>query len=258
MSTTVSIPLTFNGFPAPLILRIVKLAELILLDKNQGGRFPIPFINKNNVGSCATFKCKKMADTVIELVDQVISQDFPEYCNMRLILILFHLSIDLDEDFIHYVDGNTFFILHPDEGMAERTIAKMNQTLKKYMIPHPIVLLTELLPSCAVKLSEDELLMVSCGMETFIKPIHNKELQFMKALSKTLERVTKHRVDCNGMDFYEVKDICKQIEIKGVYFYITPEHVELTGLPYNVKNFSDILKRRLKEQHTETRVLSRK
>jgi hypothetical protein len=60
------------------------------------------------------------------------------------------------------------------------------------------------------------------------------------------------------MDFYEVKEICKEIDIKGVYFFITPENVELSGLPFNVKGFSDILKRRLKEKPTESRVLSRK
>jgi hypothetical protein len=109
-----------------------------------------------------------------------------------------------------------------------------------------------------VKLTESEMLMIPCGMQTFLKPIFDKEAQFMKAFSKTIERVTKLKVGCAGMDFYEVKDICKEIDIKGVYFYITPENVELSGLAFNIKNFSDILKRRLKDHPTEARVLSRK
>jgi hypothetical protein len=180
------------------------------------------------------------------------------------VLNLFHLSVDEDEEenFIYYAENNTIFLLHNDEGMAQKTIEKMNQILEKYMIPHPIVLISELLASCSVKLSENELLMIPCGMKTFVMPIYSKEAQFMKAFSKTVQRITSNKVDCKGMDFYEVKEICKQIEIAGVYFFITPENVELSGLPFNVKNFSEILKRRLKEhqkeQSTEGRVLSRK
>jgi hypothetical protein len=227
---------------------------------DSSGSYPIPFINKNDVGCYANFKCKKMADKVIQLVDQIISHDFPEFCNMRLVLNMFHLSIKEDEeqDFIYYVDDKTIFVWHANQEIAQSTISKMTQMLEKYMIPHPIVLLSELLPSCAVKLTEDEMLMIPCGMQTFLMPIHVKDAQFMKAFSKTIERLTKLKVGCAGMDFYDVKNICKEIDIKGVYFYITPENVELSGLPFNIKGFSDILKRRLKDHHTEARVLSRK
>jgi len=253
------IPLTFNGFPSRLILRIAEFAQLSLLRQNPGGDFHIPFINKNDVGSYATFKSKEMADKVTKLVDLVVSHDFPE-SNMRLLLNLFHHCIEEEdeENFIYHIEDKMILLFHPDEGIAEKTISKMSEMLEKYMIPHPIVLISELLPSCAVKLTEEERLMIPCGMRTFLKPIFTKEAQFMKAFSKTLERVTKQTIDCTGMDFYDVKNICKEIEIKGVYFYITPEHVELSGLPFNVRSFSEILKRRLKEQHTEVRVLSRK
>ena len=256
-------PLTFNGYPARLMLKITKTAHKNLWEKlplEPIGSFPIPFINKSDVGSHANFKCKRMANEVTQLVDQIKTKDFPDFCNMRLVLNLFYHCIDAEDEeiFICHVEDKTIFLLHPEEGMAEETISKMTQTLQKYMIQHPVVLISELLSSCTVKLTEDEMLMIPCGMQTFFIPIHSKETQFMSAFLKTLNRLIKQKVDCQGMDFYDVKDKCKEIDIKGVYFYITPENVELTGLPFNVKNFSDILKRRLKEQHSETRVLSRK
>jgi hypothetical protein len=256
----VSIPLTFKGFPARLILQITQLAQKKLLQIDPKGIYDMPFINKNDDGSYAKFKCKKMADEVPRLVDQLKEHDFPDYCNMRLLMNLFHHSIDKkdEENFIYHIDDKTIFLLHAEEAIVEKTISKMTQMLEKYMILHPVVLISELLASCAVKLTEKEMLIIPCGMKTFLKPIFNKEAEFMKAFSKTLERVTKQTVACAGMDFYEVKEICKSIDIKGVYFFITPEHVELSGLPFNVKNFSDILKRRLKEQQPEARVLSRK
>jgi hypothetical protein len=255
----VSIPLTFNGFPARFILKITELVQLSLLKENPGGDFHIPFINKNDVGSYATFKSREMADRLTKLVNLVVSHDFPE-SNMRLLLNLFHHSIEEEdeENFIYHIEDKTILLLHPDEGIAEKTISKMTQMLEKYMIPNPIVLISELFSSCAVKLAEDERLMIPCGMKTFLKPIYSKEAQFMKAFSKTLERITKQNVACAGMEFYDVKDICKEIDIKGVYFFITPEHVELSGLPYNVRNFSETLKRCLKDKSSETRVLSRK
>jgi hypothetical protein len=259
-SKRVLIPLTFNGFPSRLILRIAEFAQLSLLRENPGGDFHIPFINKNDVGSYATFKSREMADKVTELIEQIISHDFPEFCNIRLLLNLFHHCFEEDEeqDFIYHIEDNTIFLFHPDEGIAEKTISKMTEMLDKYLIPHPTVLISDLLSSCSVKLTESEMLMIPCGMQTFLKPIFDKEAQFMKAFSKTIERVTKLKVGCAGMDFYEVKDICKEIDIKGVYFYITPENVELSGLAFNIRNFSDILKRRLKDHPTEARVLSRK
>jgi hypothetical protein len=201
-----------------------------------------------------------MAEEVPKLVHQLIEHDFPDYCNMRLVLNLFYHSIHQDEEknFIFHVEDKTIFLLHAEEAIVEETISKMTQMLEKYMIQHPVVLISELLASCAVKLTEKEMLMIPCGMQTFLMPVYSKEAQFMKAFSKTLSRVIKKNVECAGMDFYEVKEICKSIDIKGVYFFITPEHVELSGLPFNVNNFCEILKRRLKEQQPEVRVLSRK
>lgn len=255
----VFIPKTFNGFPARFILKITQVAQQNLLKNNPKGNYHIPFINKNNVGSYANFKSKEMADEVTRLINLVVSHHFPD-TNMRLVMNLFYHCIDEEDEgnFIYHIDDKTILLLHPDEGIAEKTISKMTEMLEKYMIPHPIVLISDLLPSCAVKLTEEEKLIIPCGMKTFLKPIFAKEAQFMKALSKTFSRVTKQTVACAGMDFYEVKEICKEIDIKGVYFFITPENVELSGLPFNVKGFSDILKRRLKEKPTESRVLSRK
>jgi len=263
-SEEVKISLTFNGFPPRIILNITKLAQKSLLMEKPTGDFHIPFINKNDVGSHATFKCKEMADRVKKMVDLVVTHDFPEFCGLRILLNLFHHCIEEQdvENFIYHVENQTIFLLHPNEGVSEKTISKMNEMLEKYLISHPIVLVSELFTSCPVKLSENEMLIIPCGMKTFLKPIYSKDIQFMKAFSKTIDRITKNTVDCKGIDFYEVKDICKQIEIKGVYFFITPENVELTGLPFNVKNFSEILKRRLKEhqknQSIEVRVVSRK
>jgi hypothetical protein len=251
--------LTFNGFPSRMILQITQLAQKLLLEENPQGFFPIPFINNVECGSNATFKCKEMADKVRQLVEQVITHDFP-ISSIRIIMNTLHLAIDEGEedDFIIHVEGKMLFLLHPDEGYAESTIERMIEILEKYMIPHPIVLLTELLSSCTVKLSEDEMLMIPCEMQTFLKPIHSKEVAFFKDFNRVLSRIKKTQVECRGMDFYEVKGICKEINVNGVYFFITPDHVELTGLPFNTKNFSDILKRRIREQQTESLVLSRK
>ena len=253
-------PLTFHCDQF-LIMKIAEMAQNELLKIDPSGDFHIPFFNKCKVGTYANFRNKMMADEVTDLLEKVVTHDFPEaYSSPRLWLNLFHHCIEEDEqkNFVYFVDEKTFFLLHLDEGIAEKTIEKMQQILEKYMIPHPVVLLTELFQSCAVKLSEEEMLMIPCGMKTFLMPSHDKEAQFMKAFSKTLERVTTTKVACTGMDFYNVKAICKEIDIKGVYFYITPEYVELSGLPFNVKNFSEALKRRLKEHPTEVRVLSRK
>ena len=257
----VSFPLIFKGLPSRLILKINTIAQQSLLQKKPEGNYHIPFINKNkeNDGCYAFFRDREMADEVTKLVNRVVSHDFLDG-NMRLVLNLFHHSINEEdeENFIYHIEDKTILLFHPDEGVAEKTISKMTEMLEKYMIPHPIVLISELLPSCAVTLSEQEMLIISCGMKTFLKPILSKEAPFRKAFSKTLSRVTKQNVACAGMDFYEVKDICKEIDIQGVYFFITHEHVELTGLPFNVKSFSETLKRRLKDHPTEARVLSRK
>jgi hypothetical protein len=230
------------------------------MEKYPSNDFHIPFINKSDVGCYANFKCKEMADKVQELVDHVVTHDFPDFCNLRLLDNVFHHSIDAEDEehFIHRIEENTIFFLHPVEGFAERTIEKMKEMLEKYMIPHPIVLVSELFKSCSVKLAQDEMLIISCGMQTFLKPIFAKDAQFMKAFSKTLSRIVTKQVKCSGIDFYDVKEVCKEIDIEGVYFYITPEHVELSGLPFNLKNFSEVLKNRLKDVPSEAREVSRK
>jgi hypothetical protein len=262
---SVFIPLTFNGFPARFILKITEFAQKSLLQQDPTGNFPIPFINKNDVGSFATFKSKEMADKVTELVDQVISHDFPEYCNIRVIMNLFYHNISEQDEknFVFHIDDKTIILYHPDKEVAETTISKMTEMLEKYMIEHPTLLVADLLNSCSVKLTSEEILMISCGMKTFLMPIYEKEAQFMKSFKKTLERVKTQKIAFVGLDFYEVKKICieisNEIDKKGVYFYITPENVELTGLQFNVKNFSESLKLSLKDhQSTDSRVLSRK
>ena len=253
-------PITFTGFPARFIMNICPLAQKLLKAEDASGDFPIPFINKSDDGCYANFKCKKMADKVQELVDDVVTHDFPDYCNLRLLDNVIHHSIDAEDEghLIYYIEENTIFILHPEKGFAERTIEKMKQMLDKYMIPHPVVLVSDLFESCSIKLTQEELLMFSCGMQTFLKPIFAKEAQFMKAFSKTLTRIVTKKVNCSGMDFYDVKNVCKEIDIKGVYFYITPNHIELSGLQYNVNRFSEILKNRLKDVPSQAREVSRK
>jgi len=253
-------PITFNGFPAHFIMNTCGFAQKLLREKYPSDDLHIPFINKSDVGCYANFKCKKMADKVQELVDDVVTHDFPDFCNLRVLDNVLHHSIDAEdeENLIYYIEENTIFILHPEKGFAERTIKRMTEMLDKYMIPHPIVLVSELFESCSIKLAQEEILIISCGMQTFLKPIFIKESQFMKDFSKTLTRIVTKKVNCSGMDFYDVKDVCKKIDIKGVYFYITPNHVELSGLPYNVKNFCEILKNRLKDVPSEFREVSRK
>jgi hypothetical protein len=253
-------PITFNGYNPFLIMKIAEKAQKELQKIDPSRDFPIPFFNKSAVGTYANFKCKIIADKVTDFLEKVISHDFPEsYSSPRLLVNLFYHCIEEDkENFIYFVDERTFFLFHQDEMVAKDVISKMTQMLEKYMIQYPFVLISELLLSCAVKLTEREMLIIPCGMKTFLMPIYSKEAQFTKAFSKTLSRVIKKNVECKGMDFYDVKEICKEIDIKGVYFYITPEYVELSGLPFNVNNFCEILKRRLKEHQTEARVLSRK
>jgi len=237
-----------------------RFAQRLLREEYPTDELHIPFINKSDVGCYSNFKCEKMADKVQQLVDNAVTHDFPEYCNLRLLMNVFHHSIDAKDEpeFVFQIEENTMFLLHSDKGFAERTIEKMTEMLNKYMIQHPIVLVSELFESCSVKLAQEEMLIISCGMQTFLKPIFAKEPQFMKAFSKTLTRIVTKQVKCSGMDFYDVKSVCKEIDIRGVYFYITPDHVELSGLPYNVKNFCDILKNRLKDVSSEAREVSRK
>ena len=55
-----NIPLTFNGYNARLILKIAERAQKELWKSDSSESFPIPFINKNDVGCYANFKCKKI------------------------------------------------------------------------------------------------------------------------------------------------------------------------------------------------------
>lgn len=253
-------PITFNGFPARFIMNTCGFAQRLLREEYPTEELHIPFINKSDVGSYANFKCQKMADKVQQLVDGVVTHDFPDFCNLRLLMNIFYHSIGAEDEpkFVFHIEENTIFLLHPDQGFAKRTIERMKEMLDKYMIPHPLVLVNDLFESCSVKLTQEEMLMISCGMQTFLKPIFAKEHQFMKAFSKTLTRIVTKQVKCSGMDFYDVKDVCKEIDIKGVYFYITPDHVELSGLPYNINSFSEILKNRLKDVPSQAREVSRK
>ena len=253
-------PITFTGFSARFIMNICRFAQRLLRVEYPTDELHIPFINKSDVGCYANFKCQKMADKVQELSNDVVTHDFPDFCNLRLLDNVLHHSIDAkdESEFVFHIEENTIFLLHPVKGFAEGTIEKMTEMLDKYMIPYPIVLVNDLFESCSVKLAKEEMLIISCGMQTFLKPIFAKEPQFMKAFSKTLTRIVTKQVKCSGMDFYDVKGVCKEIDIKGVYFYITPDHVELSGLPYNVKNFCEILKNRLKDVPSEAREVSRK
>ncbi len=69
-------------------------------------------------------------------------------------------------------------------------------------------------------------------------------------------------VVCSGIQFATMKHICSEIDVKGVFYHITPDHVKLTGLSHSLKSFSEVLKRRIKDHikdmQTKSRVLSRK
>jgi hypothetical protein len=134
----------------------------------------------------------------------------------------------------------------------------MVEVFDKYMIPHPVILVADLIKECPVSLNEDERLMISCEHQTFLIPIANKEEAFFKEFNAKLKRLKKLEVNCNGVQFLTMKKICSEIIVKGVFYCITPVHVELTGLEYNLKQFSEVLKRRIKEKNLENRVLSRK
>jgi len=207
---------------------------------------------------------ERTIEKMTEFVGHMVSHTFSEPINVRLLENIFFHSIEEQEEsnFIFYVQEDKFFLFHLDERISERIIEKMTEMLSKFMIPQPVVLVSELLASCSVKLSEEEMLMISCGMKTFLMPIFNKEAQFMKAFSKTLSRIVIKQVKCSGIDFYDVKNVCKEICkehcINGVYFYITPEHVELSGLKFNIDHFSEILKIRLMDFPSNACEVSRK
>ena len=59
-----NIPLIFNGFSMPFMLRICNVAHDLLLEENPTGFYPTPFVNKTNFGSDAVFKSKEIADKV--------------------------------------------------------------------------------------------------------------------------------------------------------------------------------------------------
>jgi hypothetical protein len=255
----VHIPLIFNGFPSNFILKICKVAQDCLLDEEPNGFYPIPFVNGTEFGSNAIFKSKEIANKVEEIMSTVVTEVL-SISHKRIIMISFQMAIKEDElnDFIFYIEQNTFFLCHPKEGYAKSIIQKMIEILEKYMIPNPIVLVSDLIEGCTVSLKEDERLMIPCDLQTFLIPISSKEDAFFKEFNGKLERLKKMEVDCKGMLFNIVKSICQGIDVKGVYYFITPNHVELTGLPFHLKNFSEILKRRIRDEQSEVRVLSRK
>ena len=253
-----NIPLIFNGFSMPLMLRICNVAHDLLLEEIPTGFYPTPFVNKTNFGSDAVFKSKEMADKVEEILEEVVVKEFP-ISSKRSILILFHIAIENDvNDFIFSLEDNIFFLWHKKEGHAEFIIQKMMELYEKYMISYPIVLISDLIDGCTISLKEDERLIVPVELNTLVIPIKSKEEAFMKEFSGLLKRIKKMVVECKGMKFIDVKNICQGIDVKGVYYFITSDHIELTGLPFHLKNFSEIMKRRIREEMTETRVLSRK
>ena len=90
----------------------------------------------------------------------------------------------------------------------------------------------------------------------------DKEEGFFEDFCAKVERIKEMEVDSGGIQFATMKHICSEIGVKGVFYYITPDYVKLTGMSHHLKNFSDILKRRIKEhnkeQQAKVRVLSRK
>ena len=257
---TENIPFIFNGYPMPLLVKICKIAQNILNEENPNGYNPTPFVEKTDIGCQAVFKTQAMVDKVEEIMRDVATHEFP-ISHKRIIEICFNLVIQQDDEpdhFINHIEGNTFFLCHSTEKYAEYICEKMVKLFEKYMVPHPVILVADLIEECSISLNEDERLMVSCEHQTFLIPIANKEEAFFKEFNAKLKRIKKMEVDSNGIQFLTMKQICSEIIVKGVFYYITPVHVELTGLEYNLKKFSEVLRRRIKEKNSENRVFSRK
>lgn len=259
----VQIPLLFNGYPVPFMAKICKIAQNILNEDDPKAYNPTPFVKKNDVGCEAVFRSQSMANKVEEIMENVSTKEFP-VSSYRAIEICFHMAIEEDEseNFIYFIEENTFFICHPEEGHAEHICEKMMEFFKRHILPHPIVLVSDLIDICSVPLKEDERLIISCGLSTLLIPMADKEEEFFKEFRVKIDRLKEMEVECNGILFASMKQICSEIDVKGVFYFITPTHVKLTGLPHHLKNFSEILKRRIKErvkdQQTNFRVLSRK
>ena len=259
----VEIPLVFNGYPVPFMAKICKVAQDILNEINPKGYNPTPFVKKNDVGCEAVFKTQAMADKVEEIMSDVATQDFPTD-NYRVIDICFQIAIDEDtpEEFIYFIEKNTFFICHPNSGYAEHICKRMREFFDSHIFQLPIVLVADLIELCKVPLKEDDRLLISCGKSTFFVPMPDKEESFFEEFCEKVDRLKEMDVDCCGIQFATMKQICSEIDVKGVFYYITPEHVKLTGLAHSLKSFSEVLKRRIKEyikdQQSKSRIVSRK
>jgi hypothetical protein len=259
----VEIPLVFNAYPVPFIAQICKIAQDILKEINPKAHNPTPFVKKNDIGCEAVFKTQAMADKVEEIMRDVATQEFP-VANFRIIEICFNIAIEdeLAENFIYYTEENTFFICHPDPGYAEHICGRMIVFFDRHMFQIPIILAADLIELCKVHLKEDERLMIPCGKSTFLIPMADKEEGFFEDFCAKVDRLKEMDVDCSGIQFATMKHICSEIEVKGVFYHITPDHVKLTGLSHSLKSFSEVLKRRIKDHikdmQTKSRVLSRK
>lgn len=259
----VEIPLVFNGYPVPFMAKICKVAQEILNEIDPKGYNPTPFVKKNNVGCEAVFKTQAMADKVEEIMMDVATQDFPIQ-SFRVIEICFQISIDEDStaNFIYHIENDSFFICHSDPGYAEHICQKMKKFFDSHIFQIPIVLVANLIEFCKIPLKEDERLLISCGKSTFFVPMPDKEEELFEEFCEKVDRLKEMDVDCCGILFATMKQLCSEIDVKGVFYYITPDHVKLTGLTHSLKSFSEVLKRRIKEhikdQQTKSRILSRK
>ncbi len=259
----VEIPLVFNGYPVPFMAKICKVAQDILNEIDPKGYNPTPFVKKNDVGCEAVFKSQAMADKVEEIMRDVATQDFSVE-NPRVIDICFHIAIDEDssENFIFYIEENTFFICHSDPGYAEHICRRMKDFFDRHIFQLPTVLVDNLIEFCKFPLKVDERLLISCGKSTFLIPMADKEEAFFEEFYAKVDRLKEMDVDSCGILFATMKQICSEIDVKGVFYYITPDHVKLTGLSHSLKSFSEVLRRRIKEhikdQQTKSRIVSRK
>lgn len=263
--TSENIPLIFNGFPLTYMVMICKAAQDELNASHPEGIYaPTPFVTKIDFGCQATFRSKPMAGKVEEMVETTVTQEF-DISSQRAIQILFHMATDTPDEFVIHIefnessDDSVLFLWHGKEGHASSMIEKMNTMYEKYMIEYPIALISDLIDGCSIPLKEDEKLIVPCKYRTLLIPMKEKEEEFFKEFQLIIKRIKEIEVECKGMQFHQLKRICQEVGIKGVFYFIATEKVILTGLPFHLKNFSEILKRRIRDETTEkSRVLSRK
>lgn len=259
----VEIPLVFNGYPVPFMAKICKIAQDILNEIDPKGYNPTPFVKKNDVGCEAVFKTQAMADKVEEIMSDVATQDFPIESH-RVIEICFHIAIEDDspENFIYHIESDSFFICHHDPGYAEHICGRMKDFFERHIFQLPVVLVADLIEFCKIPVKENERLLVSCGKSTFFIPMADKEEAFFEEFCEKVDRLKTMDIDCNGILFATMKQICSEIDVKGVFYYITPDHVKLTGLSHSLKSFSEVLRRRIKDHikdhQTKSRIVSRK